>query len=963
MAQKEYNIAFKLAAKLSGQFSKTFAAAEKNVGALNQKIGVLDVEAGKLDGLIDMRNRLNEVARASISALKDCQKLEGQAKALGQETQALAAEHAAAKRKLADYEEAINSTEKASDDLISAYSEQEKRVAKLAKAVRAAQGNEKAFAKTVAKSRAVYEGTRQAVDRQKKSVMSLDAELGTTGRSTSDLVKRQKQLAEVADSAAKAQKRLAAVEKAQQMVGAANNVAKWGSRVAGGAVASGVAAAAPAGLAALKMGSEYQAAMNKLQASTGATNAEMEKLEASARGIYTSGIGESFSEVASAMATVRQVSGLTGQALESASKNALVLSKNFDMDVNESARASAALMKNFGISSEQAYDLIAYAAQNGANKNGDLLDTLNEYAVQYKAMGFSAEEFTAHLIKGAQDGAFSIDKIGDAIKEFNIRAKDGSKSSMEAFAMLGMSGQTATQMFAAGGKDAQIAFAQVVERLKAMDDPVKQNAIAVALFGTQFEDLQVKALDGFASIQGASLQAEGTMGKVAKKTTEDLGSQVSIIVRKFQDQLAPASKTAAEAMAANMGKIGASIEKLGPYFTRFADAFVDMLPKVVEWATGLMTKVGTVAAFISEHFAEISSVAGLVVKVMLGLRVGLIAANVFLSVAHAGLMAQKAFLALKQSQTLVVAGTKALTIAMKTGGLIAKGFGIAMTAAQGAVRGVGLALRFLATNPVGLALTAFATLAIAGNYIIKNWDSISAKAAALYQSFQTNLVEAMAPLVAQFQAIWTSIQGVITGIVDFVKNVFTGQWAAAWENAKTIFSSAFNALSGIAKAPLNTLIALINSVIKSLNKMASFKVPEWVPGIGGEGFTFNIPEIPLLAQGGIATKPTLATIAEGGEAEAVIPLSKLNQMLDPMSEPAADAPISRASRALGMNSPSSTTNVTESRPVTVNFSPVINVQGNDASVEERIRQALDEGQRQFEERLQRLLDRDARLAY
>ena len=96
MAQKEYNIAFKLAAKLSGQFSKTFSAAERNVGALNQRIGLLDIEAGKLDGLIDMRNRLNEAARSSINALKDCQKLEDQAIALSQETQSLASEYEAA---------------------------------------------------------------------------------------------------------------------------------------------------------------------------------------------------------------------------------------------------------------------------------------------------------------------------------------------------------------------------------------------------------------------------------------------------------------------------------------------------------------------------------------------------------------------------------------------------------------------------------------------------------------------------------------------------------------------------------------------------------------------------------------------------------------------------------------------------------------------------------------------------
>lgn len=59
----------------------------------------------------------------------------------------------------------------------------------------------------------------------------------------------------------------------------------------------------------------------------------------------------------------------------------------FDYDVSESARAASALMKNFGIDAEEAYGLIAVGAQNGADKNGDLLDTLNEYSPQFAALG------------------------------------------------------------------------------------------------------------------------------------------------------------------------------------------------------------------------------------------------------------------------------------------------------------------------------------------------------------------------------------------------------------------------------------------------------------------------------------------------------------------------------------------------------------------------------------------------
>ena len=162
-----------------------------------------------------------------------------------------------------------------------------------------------------------------------------------------------------------------------------------------------------------------------------------------------------------------------------------MLRDTFDYDISESARAASALMKNFNISAEEAYGLIATGAQNGADKNGDLLDTLNEYSAQFAALGLSADQFMGSLVEGADAGLFSIDKVADAVKEFNIRAKDGSDSSAEAFKGLGLNSDKMFAAFAAGGETAQAAFFDTVEAL----NKLKRNEIGVALFGSQFEDL------------------------------------------------------------------------------------------------------------------------------------------------------------------------------------------------------------------------------------------------------------------------------------------------------------------------------------------------------------------------------------------------------------------------------------------------------------------------------------------
>lgn len=88
----------------------------------------------------------------------------------------------------------------------------------------------------------------------------------------------------------------------------------------------------------------------------------------------------------------------------------------------------------------------------------------------------------------------------------------------------------------------------------------------------------------------------------------------------------------------------------------------------------------------------------------------------------------------------------------------------------------------------------------------------------------------------------------------------------------------FGRIATLAKTPLNAVIDLINRAIGGINSL-NFDVPEWVPGVGGSHVGFNIPKIPRLAAGGIATGATLAEIGEGSEPEAVLPLSKLDALL------------------------------------------------------------------------------------
>lgn len=827
MALKQYEIAFKLAAKMSGDFPKSFKNASDAVEKLGDHMQSLNSDSRKIAGLVAARKAVAESSK----------------------------EYGQARRKVAELGKAMSQTSQPAKELVQSFN-----LAKLA-----------------------LDKAKTSLQKNRTALRELDAEAGTASVSLAGLVKRQKDLEQATEAAYKAQQKAAKlqpwVDLAQKGQDGLNKALDFSNSVNAGIVKIGGAANATAlvaGGAWAKVGADYQAAMARVQASTGASAEQMKQIEEAARAVFSSGMGESFDEVARAMSTIKQVGGLDGKDLESATKNAMALGKTFDMDVNETARATSALMKNFGIDGQKAFDLIAYAAQNGANKNGDLLDTFNEYAVQYQALGFTAEQFAAHLVKGAEDGAFSIDKVGDAIKEFNIRAKDGSKSSMEAFAALGLNGQKATQMFAAGGQSAQVAFAEVVKRLSEMEDPVARNAAGVALFGTQFEDLEVKALEGFKAIQGSLPQIEGTMQQVSRAISSDLGSQLRIVSRSFMDLLLPAADSAAKAITEQMPKISKALAALAPQIEALSQAFTKALPVITQWFNKSLSGAMSFVSFVLENFNAIATAvayAGSAFLIFRGIFQGL---KVVVTVTKWVLMARQAFIMYRVSAAAAVVASKATAVAMNLLSVAAKSLGAAM--------------KFLMANPIVLFL---AGLVAAGVAVYKNWDEL----------------KAMAVSAAQ---------------------IISDAWSSAMTSIQGFFANTFDSLASIMKGPINTIIAMINSIVESINGMA-FNVPDWVPAIGGQKFGFELPKIPQLAEGGIATQPTLATIAEAGEAEAVIPLSKLSTMLQPM--PAAGGEGSGG----GM---------------TINFAPVIHVQG-EAGVE-GVNQAMGLSLQKLEEMLARV---------
>lgn len=369
-----------------------------------------------------------------------------------------------------------------------------------------------------------------------------------------------------------------------------------GGAVGGIAVATGKAVV-EAGKYLADLGNEYNTAINQLSAATGATGDELDALGESVKNIYAQGLGDDFADVADGLAATQQASDLTGEALERATAAGFNLRDVFDYDVSESARAASALMKNFGIDAEEAYGLIAVGAQNGADKNGDLLDTLNEYSPQFAALGLSADQFIGTLVEGADAGLFSIDKVGDAVKEFNIRAKDGSDTSREAFESLGLNADKMFAAFAAGGDTAEAAFFDTVEALNNMDDPLARNAAGVALFGTQFEDLEAGVLPVLASIETAAYDGAAALQQINDVKYNDLGSAFEAVKRSAEVALLPMASMIANTLTALAPILSDTFEAIAPVIT---DTLNACMPFVQEFLVGMGDTLQTVMPMVTE---------------------------------------------------------------------------------------------------------------------------------------------------------------------------------------------------------------------------------------------------------------------------------------------------------------------------------------------------------------------------
>lgn len=582
------------------------------------------------------------------------------------------------------------------------------------------------------------------------------------------------------------------------------------------------------GTAAVKFSSDSQDAFQQFAAATGTATEEMGKYKDMINNVYKDNFGESINDVAEAMATVNQnMSYLDDSALQRCTEYAYTLSDTFGYDVAESTRAADTLIKNYGVSAREAFNLITQGAQSGMDYSGEMIDSINEYSVQFKKLGLDAEDMFSIFANGAQNGAFNLDKVGDAVKEFSIRAIDGSDTTKQGFEALGMDAAKMAERFGAGGDSAKEAFNEVIKGLAEMDDPVAQSAAGVNLFGTMWEDLGPQVITSMSTasdaIDKSKESAEGLINVKYDTLSGALGGfwrtiQVDVL-QPIGNQLIPyvtKGINAIQKFTDKWNKLGPATQKTIVKFAAVAASVGPVLLGFGKVSTGISTVISNFGK-VGSAITKLTGVSGFsgIAKIMTG-PFGIAAA----AVVAAAILIYKNW-------------DRIAPILQKIGQRFADFWKTVQPQLEPFINLVKEVASYLEET---LEPAFKIVWKAAGDYVVKFFDNVS--------------------------VVIDGALGVFEGIITFLTGVFQGDWEKAWNGIVQAVGSIFGTLESLVKTPINAVINLVNKAIGAINKI-SVDLPS---AVGGGHIGFNIPTIPTLAKGTDYWKGGIVQISEkGGE--------------------------------------------------------------------------------------------------
>lgn len=689
--------------------------------------------------------------------------------------------------------------------------------------------------------------------------------------------------------------------------------------------------------------SDSSNAYAQFAAATGTATDAMGEYQAAIENVYKNNFGESLEDVAEKMAKVKEVTGeIDPTNLEKMTEKALTLEDVFGMDMQESLRGVQSLMSHFGMTSEEAFDLMSSGAQQGLNYSDELGDNVAEYAGKFAEAGFSAEEYFQLLQNGSQGGAYNLDKVNDAVNEVTTRLADGTIG--DALDSFDSNTQDVFKAWQEGKATQQDVINAIVQNIKNTTNEQDKMNLAATAFGTMAEDGGTKFIESLSSVGDSFDDVKGKADELAdvkydtpQSALEGIGRTLKVdMLQPIVEKLMPYLNKAAAWVTANLPAITQKVMDIG---TKIKDEVVPAVKNIIDWAQKLspiIAAVGTAIAglalvgFIQNFQAIISATklwtaaqwllnaamsANPITLVVIAIA-ALVAAFVVLwnkseafrnfwiglwdnvkAVASTAWEAITGFFStawdtIKAVWDVVLGYFQTLWNGIKAVFSVVKAvllgfFKAAWTAIKAVWDGVvnyykgvwnGIKAVF---SVVGSVLTSF--FSAAWNGIKGIWDAVSGYFSGIWNGIKSIFSGVSGWFQSIFQSAWDAVKGVFSGFGAF----FQGLWDTIKSTFSNLGSSLSDAIGGAVRSGLNGVLSMIERTINNGISLINGAIGliNALPGVNVG--TIGSLSLPRLAKGGIVNAATTAVIGEDGK-EAVVPLENNTKWLDIVADKLAD---------------------------------------------------------------------------
>ena len=627
-----------------------------------------------------------------------------------------------------------------------------------------------------------------------------------------------------------------------------------------------------AGTGLVKLAGDFQNASNTIRIGTGKTGEALKGLESDFKAVYTA-VNTNIGDASKVIADLNTRTGLSGQNLQDLSVQMLRLAKITGEDINTLIPAATRMFQDAGLKTEEyakALDYTFVVSQSTGIGVGRLQQLMTQFGGPLRQMGFDWQTAAAMLGKFEKEGVNTELVVGSLRIALGKMAREGISEPNKA-------------------------LQEMILRIKEAGTAGEANTLALEMFGAKAgPDMAAAIREGRLNLDEllASLKSSPETIEKAAKDTETIADRFAVLKNQMAVALEPVGKKLLEAVEKAMPAIKrliVAITGIIERFTALSPGQQDMIIKFVMLAAAIgpvLVVLGKVISVGGSLFSTLGSIStalgaasgasgalGAAFTVLTG-PVGIIIAAI------AGLIA--IFVALYKNneefrnlvkqvwgQIKAVIGTVIEALKQLFQAFIAYALNIWSKYGDSIVKIISSAFTFIASI-VKTVLNAIKDIIKIVTSLIKGdwqgvWEGI--------KSLTSNLWEGIKNIIS-------SALNLLVSIVRLPLQAISNTVASVWEGIRSVTSSVWNGIGKTIQTVINGVIKGLNFMIRALNKL-NFKVPDWVPLIGGSSFGFNIPEIKEVnwyATGGIFIRPSVIGVGEAGP-EAVLPIEKLDELI------------------------------------------------------------------------------------